>query len=530
MPPRADERDLVPLTYVDFTQGLYERGNDRECPQTGLLEAQDCMPLPSGGLRAAWAWTEEQIGNFPTNRRVMGFDIRRHEDGGYTEAGLMLGTTSTVYLGPFTYEYWFAKGTTAIANATTWTSGRSHSSMEDLYPVRFAQFFDSAGNLNYYYNVAFTNLSTVTRGVFQMPQLESTSSTQVFSSNVVFVAAHQDRLLYVTAEGTEGYFQSLRYTNPSTVTAPSSNLLTVGEYRSANIGFVEPIFPQDLFVLKPNQGGFLVQGDLNEAPFVREMLTAHVPERFTWSAKIPGGMAHLTQNEGVWLWSGGETYRHLSRQIVGSPMTEVLLETGSGVNAGGAGFLGSMVMGGPWLFTPKGYIYDVENDWWFRSTLPGTGVYSHWVLDRIGNRVYAAGYLEPGSDVRIISASMNQSSMQRSSSFRATLPIIDMAQRNIQVREIEVFGQGFGNGGTWQATITNELGESEVVGPTTVPARAFSVRWPCALKGDWLKIRLFSDGATDATSPTGKSEAPMIERVVAWGRPRQRRSASYASS
>lgn len=533
MPPR-DERELSPIVYRDFTAGLYERGNDREVAPNGLLELQDAMPLPGGGLRAAWAWREESLTNLPTNRRVIGFQVDRGLRAqvltGIIEAGLLLGSTSMVSTGPFTYEYWAARGTTALNDLFSWSSGPTHSSIKALYPSHFVYSGGSpvSTQFRWYYNVAASGDAPTQIGVFRLGALLfSSNSAQVFSSNTIYFASFQDRLVYVAgAEPPQDRFQRLRFTNPSTDSAPpSSNFLDVAKYVAGNIVYMHSVFPQDLFILKQSKGGFVVQGDLGGGPLVRELISSHAPERLSWGDRVPGGIAYMTETDGVWLWAGTE-FAHLSQQFVGSPMTAPTLRSGTALDQPAPGFLGGLKYAGSWIFTPKGYIFDIERGWWFRSTLPTSNIYSQWSYDNIGNRIYAAGHTEPGDNLRIISASIDQSTMLRSPTFSATLPLIDTAERNVELRRIEVFGQGFGTGGTWQLQLTNDRGETETTDPAPVAARAASARFNTRLQGDWLKVRLLSEGATDASSETGKSEAPMVSQIIAWVRPRQTRLAS----
>lgn len=528
MPARSD--DLIPVTYSDFSAGLWERGNDRECPPNGLLEAQDCMPLPTGGLRAAWAWREESRTNLPANRRVIGFQITREPGAhGALDAGLMLGSTSTAASGPFLYEYWMSVGTTGLSDFTGWTSGPTHSSFTRLYPSKFVASYSS--NLTrWYYNVAAESNPTTRGGVFRLNSLASSVSVQVFSSDAIFVTRHQDRLVYVTdaAPALSGIarWDRLQFTEPSTDAAPpSSNFLDLRN-RVGIVSYLEPSFPSDLFALKESGGNVVIQGDIGGGPLVREAYNGQSIERLSWGVIVSGGVAYMTEKEGVWLWEGGSNLRLISPQIVGTPMTEPTLFTGSGVQLRGPGFLGGLGSGGSWLFTPKGYIYDMTQGLWFRSTLPfSPNIYPYWSIDSIGKRIYAAGYSEPGSDLRLISCSLDISRMSRSGSFSATLPIIDTTERNVELRRIEIFGQGFGNGGTWQLELSNDQGQTETTEPLQVQARAASARANTKLQGDWIKVRLLSEGNADASSSTGKSEAPMLERIVLYLRSRQTRAA-----
>lgn len=531
MPTRADERSLTQVTFREFSGGLFELGHDRGVPSNGLLECTDCMPLPGGGLRAAWAWKEELLTNIPRNSRVMGFQTGRdiiNNPGQLIQAALMVGTTSTAYVGPFTLTHYISAGTTALANSDTndWNTGRTHS-VNRLYPVRFTRYYTNSLLNSWYYNVA-GGATTAQAGVFRTnPDLATTVVTQVYaasSNGVLYIAPHQSRLGYVVRPQD---WDVLRFTNPSTDAAPTTtNDVTIGSYGQGDIGYVEPRFPNDLFVLKSRQAGFAVQGDVGAGPLVREVTVGGVPNRLTWGAKTDYGMAYMTEREGVWLWPGGSQAQHLSPQFVGSPMTSLIWQNGADVELGGIGFVGALGTGSRWLFTPKGYVYDFIQGCWFRSTLPGNSVlYSHWSFDPGFERIYGAGHREPGADLTIISASTDQSTMTRSGTFQATLPIIDMAERNVELRRIEIFGQGFGQGGTWQLEITNEQGETETTDTATAQARACSARFNTRLQGDHLKVRVLSEGATDASSSTGKSEAPMIDRIIIWLRPRQTRGA-----
>lgn len=555
MPPKRDD-DLTPITYKDMTGGLFERGNDRECAPNGLLESQDCMPLRTGGLRAAWAWKEEDLGALPTERKVIGFQVSRGGTlgrGNRISAGVMLGPVSTASAPVF--EYWFAHGDTSLTNITNWTSGFTHTlstvaQAPFFVPTRFVTFAQEGstnGGRSWYYNIGnnYTTggASTVAAGVFRMREtLMSTASTRVFDRRVSYIASHQDRLIYATHAFTSnlGPSDQLLFTNPTTDATPAtSNFLSVARYSLGNICYMEAFYPQDLFVLKQRQGAYLIQGEIGSGPIVRELNVAHPPEVMTQGTRLLAGMAYLTENDGVWAWQGGDQPVNLSKQIVGTPMAEVQLQTShpslevrsspapAGTTVGtdmGYGFLGALGTGGRWLFTPKGYIYDIENGFWFRTTLPGSGVFAFSSFDQVGARMFMAGHQEPGTQVRVISCSVNEKTMQRSGTFSATLPIIDLMERNVEVRRIEIFGQGFGNGGTWQLQLTNDRGETETTGLANVAARAGSARFNTKSTGDYLKIRLLSQGAGDAASPTGKSEAPMIDRIVVWVKPRQTRN------
>lgn len=551
--------DFPVIVFSDFTGGLWERGNDREVPPNGLLECTDFMPIPSGGLRAAWAWIVEPTKNFPTNRRVIGFQVdrgRNRESLPLTrQIGIMLCTTSTVSTGPFSYEYWSAEGTSvaassgstnpadafiALDNLAQWSSAHTHTSQKSIVPTRFIQYPGAANNFPWYYHVAQSTFGSSQSGVFRLDGsfgLFANSSTQVYGSagstqpNVYSLAAHQDRLIYAIHSGVGQPVNRLIFTNPSTDSVPpSSNFLDIAVHRPGNIVGLEAVFPTDLFVLKQSGGAFIVQGDLGTGAIVRELISDRPPERHIGVVRTSLGLIYLSEHEGMWAWTGGQEHLHLSPQLVGSPMTKVTLNPGPNPNitddvlrVESMGFLGTPGYGARWVFTPTGYVLDLEGGFWFRTTLPGDVVYAHWSYDLWDRRMFAIGHREPGDDVTIISGSVDESQMVRAGSAKATLPLIDMPERNVEIRTIEIFGQGFGNGGTWQLELTNDRGEVETSATAPVPARAASAKFNTRQQGDWLKIRVLSEGANDASSLTSKSEAPMIHRIAVYLQPRQKR-------
>lgn len=548
MPPRADERGLIQIPFQDFSGGLYERGSDRECAPNGLLECTDCMPLLGGGLRAAWAWQEESIAGLPTGKvHVSGFQVEQRSRSVFDRMRVALVLASTGNLAGVT-EVWIQEGggTTGWTDVKAWSSGRTHV-VTHIYPTVFQSFFPStASNLSspWYYNIA--GGATTGGGVWKMNFLGATASTDVYTAQtVLYVGSHQDRLIYVLAASTAATTaivgNTLVFTDPgSDATPPTSNALTVTRHRPTPIVYLDESFPTDLFALKAGDGAYSIQGDIGGGPLVRDLQTWHIPEQISWGTRLPVGLAYLTEHEGVWSWVGGSQTIHLSPQFVGSPMSTLVLGTtmttvaplsGFDPARGKMRFLGDLEFGGRWLFTPKGYIFDAEGQFWFRSTLPAgsTVAYPFWSFNRLRARMYGAGSVPGlpggGGGLKIISASTDESTMIRSGTFSATLPIIDMAERNVELRRIEIFGQGFGQGGTWQLEITNEQGQTETTDLATAQARACSARFNVKTQGDHLKVRVLSEGATDASSSTGKSEAPMIERLVIYLRPRQTRSA-----
>lgn len=527
MSPAQRPDELVPLTFRDFTAGLWERGNDREVPPNGLLECLDCMPLAMGGVRAAWAWRKELRGALPADGLPIGFGI----DPGYRtfaasqQRMALLVMTSTNTVGR--YSMFGTSSTVLGAAGFAWTLFQTHTSADPIHTpfVEFAGTTDGSAP-SWYYSINGSTGSTDSAGIWRTSRIDSTVvGTRVLADNINHFAVFQQRLVYVGPKvGFAGIPSILTYTDPSThATPPSSNFLEISD--RTEIGSILASNPDDLFAMARGNGLYHVQGDIGSGPFVRTVMESGTPGDFTWMFhnRAKGGIIYPSPTEGLLWWIGGQTV-NLTPQFVGAPMVERVRVRHDSNHR----FTGGLGAASKWLFTPKGYVYDFDMGCWFRTSMPDGATYLHWAFNPIFERMYTAGAIPSTTNIgaatnlNVVSASMNDSTMTRSGTFSFTLPLIDTVERNVEVRFIEIFGQGFGNGGTWTMTVTNDQGQSETAS-ATVSAQADSARFRVGIVGDWLKVRIQSEGASDATSETGKSEAPMVSQVVVWTRARTKR-------
>lgn len=517
--------DQKPIVMADFTGGLWERGDDRECPPNGLLEMTDCYALPTGGLRAGPKWTTfSPSTNLPTpnsSQTMLGFYVSRYNK----PSNLLVGYIATVSTGVPQVLTIFAStaGTTALA-ATTWTQISTHfDGVNQRQYTPFVTFLDgTTGSVNQGDYFIYYNASGVSGNLM----ISRAGSTSIIASGLgagfpLFPAAHQDRLIVIqNSTSAFGPLANLWFSKPGSTAQDASSPLVVAPNKPGDLLFINSQFPNDLYAFKSASGTFIIQGDLS-SPVVRQVAPSHPMQVYSRGAETPGGVAYATRDEGIWLMNGGGA-QSISKSIVGTPMiAQTTSETIGVTGAGKRTFHGSLSCLGNWLLTPRGYLYDFRTNAWCKTTMPSNNpVWLFNETDADQGRIYAAQKEADGQPYRFASMSIDEENMARSTSLSFTLPLVDLVTRNIELRRIEVFGEGFGGGGTWTISITtpNSTGvETTTLPSVSVPARAFTGRFNCAGHGDWVKVRVQSAGLTT-------SEAPMVHKVVLYTQSAEQRA------
>lgn len=502
-------------TYEDFRGGLYERGNDRECPPNGLLQADDCMPLPTGGLRAGMRWetlvdtsVAAKTFNLPTSGYLMaGFGVFPHSLSA-TPALRMIALQTTAL--PASAEVWGSTSTNSTSQSS-WTKISSHSSVDLHYPMHFVRFIGTVNRM--YYNLAVFN--TGAGGVFRFSNNTTAVDLNVTTLANYFLTAHQGRLVGMEVAGGA---QKLVYSDVASDGnfGASTNSYRVADQYHGNFVFTESFFPSDLSMLKAEWGWFTVQGDIS-SPFIRQNTLSHPSQEATWACQTPRGMAYLTKDEGVWVFGGGNFPTHLSPQFVGTPMTEEIF-TDNTVSC--PSFLGTVQYAGGMLFTPKGYVYDTDlGSWWKTMPLNVSPVFSYFAYDGGNGRLYAARTTSAGG-IQILHTSVNESTMLRATEYEFTLPLIADPDRTTVLRQVEYHVQTFDTQSTITTTITHndpaggpDVTEAPVVATLDGVTR-FQVKVNLPnVNADWIKL---------TTTMTGDvTEAPMLEKMLVNTQPGQ---------
>lgn len=545
--PGMDELEF--REYIDFTGGLWQRGNDRECAPNGLLECTDCYPLLSGGLRA---FAEFQpitapfvSGDEPT---VMGFalGIWSTDHTPNNTRGLYImtvdGTSS-----PYTFRVLCLATTSGLfesylaGNGASWDAVLTKNTMSGAVPAVGMQTVFASGVYRNFFNVPIGLTAGSTNGIWACDI--STASFVFNPGNVAGlhpwgVWLYQNRILTigVDASGNDPG-KSIWYSEPASTAPPSTAnyLQPVGS--GADLQFLQPYAPGDLLYMQLGRELGSVQGAIT-GPSIRTLETTVTSVR-TLPADTPMGLVMVIAGEGAYAWDG--QMRPISAQILGDPMGGPsydsvqddigLLNTaqtvGDTVNlpgatwifSGGTSASGKIGCYDNWVLFSNGYVMDARTGAWFTQTsAPGA---RYWAVDHIARRVYVtcnnsfvadATTLRPKPNFAYWSR-MGEGAWSPMSRYSFTLPLIESAGQRTNLRELELELATYNDA----ASITIEVsaadgrvvGETGVFGPYGLAdARADSVR--VLVPGhpaEWYKVRVILDSNRSGT------EAPTLTKM-----------------
>lgn len=541
--PGIDE--LTWREYVDFTGGLWEKNNDQDCAANGLLEANDCFPDPSGGLKAfaefAPITTPFAAGVAPSAAtNVLG--VWANPGRPPLLMTIEGPANSTVRM--------YALSTTPsesdlIGNGAEWVATLTRTDVTSINScVRMERFRDDASGYLEVFNLP-ANTGTSTGGIWQ-------SGTTAGSATFLFAPlgdrlptglwSHQSRLVTLNTIG-GAVDTRVVYTEPGSVAAPSTAnfLLPFGEQASP-IKALQPFEPSDLIFFKDEWCVGAIQGTIT-SPVVRQLGATHTRIR-GFPTNSPIGLVFVVMNEGAYSFDGQEP-KHISHAILGDPMGGVPWNATAGTFSATTDQLGdfdgavwtvanarSMTTGQlgayeHWVFFNNGYVLDSRTGAWFKQTSAPRARY--WSANLFERRMYVAtgtafvsdGNRSPVPNVLFWSR-MGESSWTPMHTYSFTLPLIKNAGMKTNVRELEYHLNTSNDTSTLTAEVTyldnDGVQQTKTYGPydlNSIGAQKLRVQ----IKGapaDWWKVR------TVLTSNRSGTEAPRLERMFCGTQPSTR--------
>jgi hypothetical protein len=512
MAPGPDELEWKPLK--DFSSGLWERDDDRECPENGLLFLEDAYPLQAGGLRAAQRFTAVGQTGLTTGRELLGPQWIQNPEGLYclsvdtVTGGVSLHKTATTSP-PFT--------------TTSWSTLHSWSLVDRIDGGwQLSSFRTDAVGYRGYFNLSVNQTtpgsSVATAGIWRTDG--STATFTYLAARPLGCWPFQARLFTIVDD--QGFNDKIVYTEPASHAAPSTaNILRPGGERYGGLKWMATIQPSDLMTLKYGYGLFLVQGDVT-GPLTRELTFAqNVSQQFP--AVTDQGLAFVVPEDSVYMWTGSETV-DVSPSLSGTPM-QPSVELGA---SNGRTNKGHMAHAGHFLYAGKDYVMDLRTRAWFRlSSLRQNGeahtftvayatgsTNGPWII--AGTENLTNGQITAGTSP-MYEAAANEGEMTRASSYSFTVPLLYLPFFSTTLRAIEYHIESF----TPEAQVIVELtlpeleaGHQsptktlEVQTKTVKGARPHKVRFNVGkVNTEWVKIK-----TTIKTTDSG--EAPMLEQVV----------------
>lgn len=576
--PATDE--LTWKEYVDFTGGLWERGNDRECAPNGLLECTDCFPDPAGGLTAFAAfrpiltgWQTQGGAAVPTNAYAIGvwsLPVSTLAGGVYTIT--VEGTTA-----PFTVRIWQMRGDTTSQEVSEeeldgahsnsgagWRQLHIHSGVATIQTAIRWEIFRDAGAFatpKAWFNFPVTSTGGgTTYGLYYWDQSTVAPgfiTTGDFPPQGMWT--YQNRILTIVGESGNVQPTKIIYTDPGSTATPSSAnyILPVGEV-PARINFLSPLNPSDLFFMKEDALFGSIQGALT-APTVRQLGFQHLRSR-TWPTRSSLGLVMVIQNEGAYVWDG-QSFSHISLAITGDAMGGTPYDFATTLEYTTPTAVGSDLEGAPdfaapangqryrqsvsgqlgafehWVFFNNGYMLDTRTGAWFKQTsVPGA---RFWASDETHQRMYVscrnpfttqehlpvALYGYPDAPYTYYWSRMGEGHWTPMHTYSFTLPLIYSPGTQTNVRELEYHVNAFNDLSTLEAEVTfldnNGTQQTLTIDPVNLvegpsPVRVKVPGHPAA----WYKVRTIMKSNREGVA------APSLERMFCGTQPTTRLKAS----
>lgn len=155
-----------------------------------------------------------------------------------------------------------------------------------------------------------------------------------------------------------------------------------GEEKPFRSGVVASITADEIIFIKDREGAILVRGDLDNPTVVQLPYVESTHGAYSIPAKTNFGLVYGTAN-GVYVWEGGESSRHISPQIEGWFWNH-------DTTLNYLGNRGRFAWWNPWVVVPNNFIYDSRTESWWRLDSPANTTVSCNVADVVnsGNRLY----------------------------------------------------------------------------------------------------------------------------------------------
>jgi hypothetical protein len=556
-----DERGYQWELFSDFSNGLWQRGDDRECPRNGLLSLTDAYPLPTGGLRAWGTWQPMTMTGITNNSYILGV----WSIGGVDPlAGIYCCTLECdpTNQDNSTFRLYKLSGTSnggtpeSSITGGTWnvlmtiTALKAFSATQHLTPYRFttganntyAVFFNLGVGTSAAAPVADTTLS----GIYRSDG--TTGFRDFYFPWTADCFGHQLSLMFTAIEpgGQLSLHNQIAYTNVASDAQPTTvNAFFPLPNFSSPITWVSPVEPSDLIVAKSEIGLALIQGDITN-PIQRQISFAHAVS-VVRPVNTDTGLAISVSDDSVYVWTGSQL-KDIANQLLGNPTEPTFFgsATAKGFDTNrfdiigeptfrvaSWGHTGQMDFGEYTLFAGNTYCWDERTESWYQFTsnvTRGEGQPARYCVDRVNQRVYQAYNMSMQSSRQLLWwENLQETDYHRASSYTFTLPLIYSDHGFTQLREIEYYLALFAHESVLQVRIESMDHEGNItvqdLEPRTVTLPGVA---PAAVRGDLrpsgasTSVRIADIPGTASMywkitttlSALNHIEAPMLEKVM----------------
>jgi hypothetical protein len=274
-----------------------------------------------------------------------------------------------------------------------------------------------------------------------------------------YALAHEGRLVLLakTSWGWNTSYFSLvnelfNYTDPPQSTTMGTQQETFVPENPTSICAWGSISASELFCVKANGGGFVLQGDLNTPTVTNLPGVQPTYSLVSRTAKSPIGLVYLSRDGGAWVWNGGSTAQKISH-VIDDNFYEVEWNHNGGTTGGNTfstqikdGWQADVCIWRDWIVFSNDWLFDTQtNSWWKMTPSPTSGIGAHvWYgTSHDGDILYAA----PGQGTNACMVETYQQSKPGNQFVWTSFPIrppTDDKNRSLSVQEVVIRAQGSG--------------------------------------------------------------------------------------
>lgn len=312
---------------------------------------------------------------------------------------------------------------------------------------------------------------------------------------------------------TEGFY----WTDVNDFTSLSNNLtgyfnvVVLPEFPTG-YGVMESLTADELLLIKARGGGLILRGSLDDYSAKSLPNIKSTGQSLNRGSRSPIGFLYPTDAGGVWLWSGGDTSTHVSKDMDDEFWRPDYSD--ADLYPFGPGYT-SCAQWGEWVMFPNNWLFDTDFGGWWRireidtlteenhTDLPD--VIHHWTVDWKGRHAY--GFMDRSfGDDSIIGYDFDKLTPASSFSWQSQ-PLAATLDREVQCRRLVVVASG---AGTIVAKVrSNQTGSEQTLSTITVASESgVAADYPtayavdCAVQGSHVQVQFTSAHASTGAAPT----------------------------
>ena len=233
------------------------------------------------------------------------------------------------------------------------------------------------------------------------PTVYGTKTIPTGADAMGFTFGHQGRICMLPFDTTSWptgadvpTFDLLSYTDPSnTETWPVQDEV-FGPENPYGYGGITSVSAGELFMIKCRGGAVIVQGDLNNPTVTALPAVKSTGPMYGQVASDPSGSFYCAQDEGAWVWNGGNASTKISVQIdddfyvISRPLPQLRL-AGPGIPSGFSTYGYFVQRWGSWMLFSNNWLYNNQSGSWWRLYDPSVASFFYYTIGYHPQIMYA---------------------------------------------------------------------------------------------------------------------------------------------